>query len=191
VSQFHFDPPTYLESMRAEIPVFDELQEQTALATADVDATQILELGVGTGMTTRVVLARHPEARLVGIDENAEMLAAADLDADLRVSRLEDPLPQGPFDLVVSCLAIHHLDSAGKRELFRRIAAVLRPDGSFVLADVVVPERDEDAVTPTTSGYDRPDPLSDQLEWLREAGFEADTTWSWKDLAVVRADLPG
>jgi tRNA (cmo5U34)-methyltransferase len=190
VSQFHFDPGTYLENMRADIPVFDELQEETARATDGVDAARILELGVGTGMTARVVLARHPEARLVGIDENAEMLAAADLDADLRVARLEDPLPQGPFDLVVSCLAIHHLDSAGKRELFPRIAAVLRPEGRFVLADVVVPERDEDAVTPTTPSYDRPDPLSDQLEWLREAGFEADTTWSWKDLAVVRADLP-
>jgi tRNA (cmo5U34)-methyltransferase len=191
VSQFHFDPATYLGNMRADIPVFDELQEQTALATADVVATQILELGVGTGMTAKAVLARHPGARLLGIDENAEMLAAANLDADLRVARLEDPLPQGPFDLVVSCLAVHHLDSAGKRELFRRIAAALKPGGRFVLADVVVPELEDDAVTPTTPDYDRPDPVSDQLEWLREAGFEADTTWSWKDLAVVRADLPG
>jgi len=30
--------------------------------------------------------------------------------ADLRVSRLEDELPPGPFDLVVSALAVHHLD---------------------------------------------------------------------------------
>jgi hypothetical protein len=38
------------------------------------------------------------EAELVGIDESAEMLAAASADvaaADLRVSRLEDPLPEG------------------------------------------------------------------------------------------------
>jgi tRNA (cmo5U34)-methyltransferase len=191
VSQFHFDPSTYLESMRADIPVFDELQEETARATDGVDAARILELGVGTGMTARRILASHPGARLVGIDESESMLAAADVEGDLRVSRLEDPLPEGPFDLVVSCLAVHHLDATGKRELFRRIAGVLRPEGRFVLADVVVPERDEDAVTPTTPGYDRPDPLSDQLEWLREAGFEADTTWSWKDLAIVRADLPG
>jgi tRNA (cmo5U34)-methyltransferase len=189
LTQFHFDPGTYLESMRADIPVFDELQEETARATEGIEARDVLELGVGTGETARRVLARHRGAQLVGIDESEAMLAAADLEGDLRVSRLEDPLPQGPFDLVVSCLAIHHLDGQGKQDLFRRITAVLKPGGRFVLADVVVPEREEDAVTPTTPGFDRPDPLDAQLEWLREAGFEPETTWSWKDLAVVRADL--
>jgi tRNA (cmo5U34)-methyltransferase len=191
VTQFHFDPSTYLENMRADIPVFDELQDETARATEGVAAQDILELGVGTGMTAKRVLAVHPKARLVGIDESEAMLAEADVAGDLRVSRLEDPLPEGPFDLVVSCLAIHHLDADGKRDLFRRIAAVLKPGGRFVLADVVVPEREEDAVTPTTPGFDRPDALDPQLEWLREAGFAPQTTWTWKDLAVVRADLPG
>jgi tRNA (cmo5U34)-methyltransferase len=191
VTQFHFDPTTYLESMRADIPVFDELQEETARATEGVAARDILELGVGTGMTAKRVLAVHPKAKLVGIDESEAMLAEADVAGDLRVSRLEDPLPEGPFDLVVSCLAIHHLDADGKRGLFRRIAAVLRPGGRFVLADVVVPEREEDAVTPTTPGFDRPDSLDSQLEWLREGGFAPETTWTWKDLAVVRADLRG
>jgi tRNA (cmo5U34)-methyltransferase len=191
MTQFHFDPTTYVESMRADIPVFDELQQETAAATEGLEARRILELGVGTGMTARAVLERHPRAHLVGIDKSEAMLAAADLEGDLRVSRLEDPLPEGPFDLVVSCLAVHHLDGEGKRDLFGRIAAVLRPGGRLVLADVVVPEDEEDAVTPTTPGFDRPDPLPHQLEWLRAAGFEARTTWSWKDLAVVRADLPG
>lgn len=191
MTQFHFDPSTYLENMRADIPVFDELQDETARATEGVAARDILELGVGTGMTAKRVLAVHPKAKLVGIDESEAMLAEADVAGDLRVSRLEDPLPEGPFDLVVSCLAIHHLDADDKRDLFRRIAAVLKPGGRFVLADVVVPEREEDAVTPTTPGFDRPDPLDPQLEWLREAGFAPQTTWTWKDLAVVRADLPG
>jgi tRNA (cmo5U34)-methyltransferase len=191
VTQFHFDPGTYLENMQADIPVFDELQEETARATEGLDVRDLLELGVGTGETARRVLARHRDARLVGIDESEAMLAAADLEGDLRVSRLEDPLPEGPFDLAVSCLAVHHLRGGDKRELFRRVAEVLRPGGRFVLADVVVPEREEDAVTPTTPGFDRPDPLASQLEWLRAAGFEPETTWTWKDLAVVRADLPG
>jgi tRNA (cmo5U34)-methyltransferase len=189
LSQYHFDPSTYLENMRADIPVFDELQDRAARATEGIEAQSILELGVGTGETARRVLALHPGARLVGIDESESMLAAAGLDADLRVSRLQDPLPQGPFELVVSCLAVHHLDSEGKRELFRRVAEVLRPGGCFVLADVVVPEREEDQVTPTTPDFDRPDPLSAQLRWLEETGFETETPWAWKDLAVVRGDL--
>jgi tRNA (cmo5U34)-methyltransferase len=187
--QFHFDPDTYVENMREDIPVFDELQEETAKATEGLDVQDILELGVGTGVTSKRVLEAHPLAHLVGIDESEAMLAAADISGDLRVSRLEDPLPEGPFDLVVSCLAVHHLDAEGKQDLFGRIAGVLRPGGRFVLADVVIPTRPEDAVTPTTPRFDRPDPLEPQLEWLREAGFDPETTWTWKDLAIVRADL--
>jgi tRNA (cmo5U34)-methyltransferase len=187
--QFHFDPDTYVENMREDIPVFDELQEETAKATEGLDVQDILELGVGTGVTSKRVLEAHPLAHLVGIDESEAMLAAADIPGDLRVSRLEDPLPEGPFDLVVSCLAVHHLDAEGKQDLFRRIAGVLRPGGRFVLADVVIPTRPEDAVTPTTPRFDRPDPLEPQLEWLREAGFDPEITWTWKDLAIVRADL--
>jgi tRNA (cmo5U34)-methyltransferase len=189
VSQYHFDPSTYLEMIRADVPDYDRLQDEIAAATADVPARRILELGIGTGETARRVLALHPGAELVGIDSSEEMLAVARkaLPADLRVGRLEDPLPEGRFDLVVSALAVHHLDGTGKHDLFRRVAAVLEPGGVFVLGDVVVPERAEDAVTPLTPDFDRPDRLDDVLGWLRESGLEAETTWARRDLAVVRA----
>jgi len=88
-------------------------QDAVAEATADIQAERVLGLGVRTGGTSRQILDLHPEAELVGIDDSAEMVAAASTDvaADLRVSRLEDPLPQGNFDLVVSALAVHHLES--------------------------------------------------------------------------------
>ena len=109
--------------------------------------------------------------------------------ADLRLARLEDPPPAGRFDLVYSVLAVHHLRGAEKAALFGRIAAALEPGGRFVLADVVVPERPEDAVVPIEEGFDFPDQLPEQLAWLSEAGFSATAVWSWKDLAVVQADL--
>ena len=55
--------------------------------------------------------------------------------------RIEDPLPEGPFDLVASALCVHHLDGAAKAELFGRVRDALAPDGLFVLGDVVVPGR--------------------------------------------------
>jgi len=192
VTQWHWDPETYLANLLAEVPAYQELQEQAAAAT-EGDARTILELGIGTGETARRVLARHPDARLVAIDSSPEMLErarAAVPDADLREAALQDPLPEGPFDLVVSALAVHHLDGAGKRDLFKRVAEVLAPDGRFVLADVVVPERDEDVVTPIDWEYDLPDRVDDQLDWLREAGLEAETVWAYKDLAVLRATRP-
>ena len=96
----------------------------------------------------------------------------------------------GPFDLVLSTLAVHHLDAAGKADLFERVAAVLVPGGRFVLADVVVPERPEEAVIPCTPGYDLPDLVPDQLEWLREAGLEPRVAWERRDLAVLVATRP-
>ncbi|HEX9380293.1 MAG TPA: class I SAM-dependent methyltransferase [Gaiellaceae bacterium] len=150
-----------------------------------------MELSIGTGETTRRILEVHQEARLTAIDSSSEMLERARSafpDADLQRARLEDPLPEGPFDLVVSALAVHHLDGAGKRDLFQRIGQVLRPEGCFVLADVVVPEREEDVITPIDWVMDLPDRVDDQLDWLGEAGFEAEAVWTYKDLAVLRAN---
>ncbi len=187
-------PERYLESVQAEVPDYETLQERTAAATGEAGVHEILELGVGTGETARRVLERHPDARLIGIDESPPMLerarASLPAAADLRIGRLQDALPAGPFDAVVSALAVHHLTPAEKRDLFARIASVLRPGGHFVLADLVVPERPEDVVTPMEDGYDLPDRLDDQLEWLRAAGFEPEVVWAARDLAVVRAQKP-
>jgi tRNA (cmo5U34)-methyltransferase len=173
-----------------EIPGYEELQMRTAAATAAMDARTILDLGVGTGETARRVLDLHPRARLVGLDASPEMLARARTtlpDADLLVSRLEEPLPPGPFDLVVSALAVHHLEPAAKRDLFARVRDVLAEAGAFVLADVVVPKRPEQAVTPLTPGFDLPDSAANQLGWLGDAGLDAELVWERGDLAVLRA----
>jgi tRNA (cmo5U34)-methyltransferase len=190
VTEWHWNPETYLDGMLAEIPSYPELQEQAAAATGGIQVRTILELGIGTGETTRRVLERHPGAKLTAVDSSPEMLERARAsypEADLRLSRLEDPLPDGPFDLVFSALAVHHLDGAAKRDLFRRIAGVVRPGGRFVLADVVVPEREEDQQIEIDWVMDLPDRLDDQLEWLRAVGFEAEPAWTFKDLAVIRA----
>jgi tRNA (cmo5U34)-methyltransferase len=192
LAQFHFDPDSYLQLMAEEVPAYGRLQDETAAAC--VPAARMLELGTGTGETARRVLARHPGGALVGIDVSERMLAHARLvlpDADLRVARLEDPLPTGPFGLVFSALAVHHLDGRGKADLFRRVAGVLEPGGRFVLADVVVPEDPADAVTPIDGVYDTPSRVDEQLGWLADAGLHAAVGWAERDLAVLVADRPG
>src|SRR5262249_36054284 len=185
-----WDPDRYLELMRADIPGYFEFQEAVAAATDGLEVGAALELGVGTGETARRVLERHPDASWTAIDANDAMLARAGESlpcAELVKSRLEDPLPAGPFDLVVSALAVHHLDGAGKRNLFRRVHEVLRDGGTFVLGDVVVPEDPRDAQIEIDWVVDLPDPLDHQIEWLRQPGFAIEPLWIQKDLAVVRA----
>jgi tRNA (cmo5U34)-methyltransferase len=192
VSQFRFRPDDYLENIRADVPRFDDFQEAVAEATRGVDAALILELGTGTGETARRVLELHPGATLIGIDESEDMLARArellPADTQLSVARLQDPLPEGPFDLVFSALTVHHLDPAEKAALFRRVAGVLGSEGRFVLGDVVVPAEPGEAAIPLTEGFDLPDSVDDQLDWLGAAGLEPRVAWAWKDLAVLAAE---
>jgi tRNA (cmo5U34)-methyltransferase len=189
--QYHFDADSYADAIRADVPSYDVLQDELAGASGS-GARRILELGTGTGETARRLLARHPDAVLVGVDENERMLAVAGEAlprdrVDLRVGRIEDPLPDGPFDLVASALCVHHLAGPGKAELFRRIREVLAPGGLFVLGDVVVPDDPADATTPLTPGYDRPSPLVAQVRWLEEAGLVPRVVLEQGDLAVVAA----
>jgi tRNA (cmo5U34)-methyltransferase len=189
VGQFHFHPDDYMQLMLSEMPDYLRLQDEAAAATG-AGATRLLELGTGTGETARRVLARHPGAALTGIDASADMLAVArDVlpGADLHVSRLQDPLPAGPFDLVFAVLAVHHLDGPGKADLFARVAAALAPGGRFVLGDVVVPDDPADAITPLSPSYDLPSRVDEQLAWLTEAGLDAAVVWAARDLAVIAA----
>jgi tRNA (cmo5U34)-methyltransferase len=188
--QFHFHPESYLALVRAELPAYDRLQDEIVRGADGLTPKRALDLGVGTGVTSGRLVDRYRGVELVGIDESAAMLEHARSalpEGDFRVSRLEDPLPDGPFDLVFSALAVHHLDGAGKADLFRRVADALAPGGRFVLGDVIVPEDPADVVAPIDGVYDKPDTIADQVKWMRDAGFDVRVTWSERDLAVFVA----
>jgi tRNA (cmo5U34)-methyltransferase len=186
-----WEPEGYPALVRREVPGYERLQDEAAAATG-TDAERILELGTGTGETARRVLARHPRATLVGVDGSELMLEAARAAlpadrVDLRVGALEDPLPAGPFDVIVSALAIHHLDGPGKADLFGRAAAALAPHGRLVIADLVVPEDPADVVTPLDPDIDRPSTLAEHLRWLAAAGLRPHVAWGHRDLVVLAA----
>lgn len=189
----HFDPATYLDMILEEIPLYRVLQEQVTLAVEPTRARRVLELGTGTGETASCVLGVLNEATLVGLDESQAMLAEARRKlprAELRVQRLQDPLPEGSFDLVFSALAVHHLDESEKADLFKRVSERLLPGGTFVLADLVVPVDPADVVVPVEDDYDKPSTVAEVLEWLNAASLEATVRWQEKDLAVISAVKP-
>jgi tRNA (cmo5U34)-methyltransferase len=193
VTQFHFSPDSYLESVRADIPVYDELQHAVAEATAGADIRRILDLGTGTGETACAVAAHHPDASLVLLDESAAMLGHAV--ARIPPARLEraivgdllDDLPSGPFDAVVSALAIHHLNTARKQELFGRVAGLLATGSVFVFGDVIVPDDPADAVTPISDDFDLPARVGELTDWLHAASLECEVVWTFRDLVVIKS----
>jgi tRNA (cmo5U34)-methyltransferase len=193
VVRFLHAPERYLELMRDGIPLYDRLEDEVVRACTGLRVSRLLDLGVGTGETSRRCLEAHPGAHVIGIDASAEMLAvAAEVlgeRAELRVQRLEDPLPGGPFELVVSALAVHHLDGSGKAELFRRIVPCLAPGGRFVMADVFVPDAPVSQPTPLVADVDKPDRLDDVLHSMRTAGLRPVVRWAEQDLTVVSASV--
>jgi tRNA (cmo5U34)-methyltransferase len=176
MGQFHWTPERYLERIRAEVPRYDELQEQ-AVAAIPFRPDRVLELGMGTGETTRRLLEAHPDAWVVGLDSSPEMVfRARETYDDVQLARMEDPLPDGPWDLVISVLSVHHLTDDRKRTLFRRVREQSR---SLVIGDVVKAERQ---VTPIDPAYDFPDTAEELAEWCG-----GEIAWQADDLAVVRA----
>jgi tRNA (cmo5U34)-methyltransferase len=175
-AQFHMDPETYLDEIRAEVPRYDELQEET-IEAIPFAPRRVLELGVGTGETTRRLLSRYPDAEVTGLDAQPEMVfKAREHGIEVRLARMEDPLPDGPWDLVVSVLSIHHLTDEGKRDLFRRVREQSR---ALVMGDVVIAEPQ---VTQLEEGVDLPSRADDLVEWC-----SGELVWEADDLAVIRA----
>ena len=180
--QYHFDAATYAEEIREDLPVTTSSRTSSP-ARAAPGARRILELGTGTGETARRLLARHPDASLVGIDENEQMLAVAQASrcrrAGLAARRPDRGCRSRPARSTWSrarC-ACTTWTAPAKADLFSRVRDALAPDGLFVLGDVVVPADPALATTPLTPGYDHPSPLADQLRWLAEAGLEPRVVW--------------
>ena len=166
----------------------------------------MLDLGAGTGLFAGFVSEAFPAAQLTLIDGAGAMLAQArerlGERASYVVGDLADPLPEGPWDAIVSALAIHHLDDPGKRDLFARVRAALAPGGVFVNAeqvagesaslDALFAERHERAARALGAteaewaaavqrmSHDLCATVGDQLAWLRSAGF-TDAGCLWRD----------
>jgi tRNA (cmo5U34)-methyltransferase len=162
MGQFDWTPDEYLERIRARIPRYDELQAE-AIAAIPFPPARVLELGMGTGETTRRLIEAYPETWVVGLDSSPDMVfRARQAYDDVQLARMEDPLPDGPWDLVISVLSIGDLTDDQQRTLFRR---VMEQSRSLVIGEVVDDER-----------------LEKLLEWS-----EGEVAWRAEDLAVIRA----
>lgn len=162
MNRFDWTPEVYLERIRSQIPRYDELQEQ-AIAAIPFAPQRVLELGMGTGETTRRLIEAHPEAWVIGLDASPDMVFRARQSYDdVQLARMEDPLPDGPWDLVISVLSAADLADDQLQALCRRVKEQSR---SLVIGDVFESNK-----------------LQSLLTW---SGGQI--TWQAEDLAVVAA----
>ena len=163
--------------------------------------TRILDLGTGNGRLLSLLRAGRSATEGVALDFSPTMLDAARsrFHGDERVQviahNLDHPLPDlGPFEVIVSGLAIHHCADERKRALYAEIYSALSPGGVFCNIDHVAPAsaglhaRFLRARGITAAEEDPANKLAGvevQLQWLREIGFEdVDCHWKWLELAL-------
>jgi tRNA (cmo5U34)-methyltransferase len=195
------DPERVAEYLAREIPHRD-VAEALLLAALPSKVERFLDLGTGDGRLMALIRARHPEAVGVGLDSSSPMLERAhkrfaeDALIELRLHDLADPLPTaGSFDVVVSGLAIHHLQHQRKRALFAEVHDLLRPGGVFANLDLVssataeLHERFRIAIARAQDDpADQLAGLCEQLDWLRATGLEGvDCHVKWLELALIVA----
>jgi tRNA (cmo5U34)-methyltransferase len=160
----------------------------------------ILDVGAGTGLLSAFLLEKFPDARLTLMDISENMLDLARRrfatrpDTEYILCDYSRSEIGGPYDLVCSALSIHHLSPEDKGRLFSRIWMALKPGGLFVNADQAdgdtpyftrrfldywndflkngpMTEAEHAAILKRRDSLDRNERLSDQLAWLKEAGF--------------------
>ena len=101
------------------------------------DGHRVLDLGCGTGTLTILIKRAHPEAEVIGLDGDPEILEIAS--AKIKVTGLDIALDEGMafeltypdnyFDRVFSSLVFHHLTREDKIRTFTEIFRVLKPGG--------------------------------------------------------------
>jgi len=178
-------------------------------------AIRIIDLGCGTGTVAKRLGDKFPNSTIVCLDIASKMIEIAKYKMSGRkntefivgdFSKIEF---KEPFDVVVSSLALHHIQTdEEKKEFYTKIYKVLTNSGQFLNADVVLATTDyqqninmnrwidymnksvpmdeiQQRWLPAHKTEDRPSILMDQLKWLDEIGFEnVDVIWKYYNFSV-------
>jgi len=108
---------------------------------------RLLDVGCGTGTLLIAVKAAQPDAEVVGVDPDPDILSIArekasqaGVEVELEVG-FADRLPHGDgtFDRVVSTLAYHHLTRREKQDALAEAFRVLKPGGRLHILDLCRP----------------------------------------------------
>lgn len=102
----------------------------------------VLDIGCGPGFLAAEISRRYPEAKVIGLDNNREMINIARRTRRHQPNAVEYikgdahrlPFADGAADFVVSSLSLHHWADAEK--VFKEIKRVLKPGGRFLIFDL-------------------------------------------------------
>ncbi|MDP2736871.1 MAG: class I SAM-dependent methyltransferase [bacterium] len=159
----------------------------------------ILDLGVGTGITSKLIQTELPKAEFDLNDFSEKMLSGAKKKFGKTANYILGDYSKIKFnkkyDIIVSVIGIHHQNNKGKQLLFKKIYSLLRPDGIFIFGDLITYKDQKKAALNQALHFhhlvekstDRKTleewahhhyvlndlaPIEDQIEWLKKVGFK-------------------
>ena len=221
-SHHHWHDPAYVSDWISSDRTRDgeripKLRKMVSLIPWEQDkAIRILDVGAGYGLLSQVVLETFPEAQLVWHDFSEAMLSHTQeilkgfsariswVISDLSRSDWSKDLP-GPFDAVVSAIAIHNLQSPERiASIYRELLPLIKKGGCFLNMERVGSPGDitgrfyqrarlEESGELVARGSGaregfRSPSLESHLHWLKEAGFdEVDVFWKEMGQAIIGA----
>jgi len=114
------------------------------ISKSNVD--KVLDIGTGSGRLIFQIEKRKLSSQYYGIDPATDMIKAA-----REVSNHQDmtflhflvsdaialPYKKFTFDAVISSMSLHHLNNDEKKISLKEIKRVLKPNGKFVIADLL------------------------------------------------------
>ena len=117
----------YDDWMKKALPNFNDIFETVQdIIPFDKDKPiNVLDLGAGTGLFSKHILEKYPDARFVLYDLAEKMLQVARVRFKeyqtqfvFKIANFRNIHNEGKFDLVISSLSIHHLTHDDKKKLF-------------------------------------------------------------------------
>lgn len=127
--------------IRTLIPHYEELIASAGSVVAAMARTSpvVVDVGTGTGALAQQILKARPKARLIGIDEDAGMLAVAERRLRGRIETVAGNFEQTAIprcDVISASFALHHIRTGRRKAaMYQRCFAALRPGGILVSAD--------------------------------------------------------
>jgi ubiquinone/menaquinone biosynthesis C-methylase UbiE len=120
-----------------------KLHERAVELAGIMPGQAVVDVGCGTGNLSFAVLSAAPDARVTGLDPDADALRRAARKARRRrvsltlVQGYADRIPaeDASLDHVVSSLALHHVDDNGRVAFAHDALRALRPGGKITVVD--------------------------------------------------------
>jgi ubiquinone/menaquinone biosynthesis C-methylase UbiE len=202
----------YDARIRTFIPDYDTMLE-VAGSLVPPRTRRIVDLGIGTGALSAQCLRHAPDARIVGIDADPEILRLASERLGDRLTAVAGSFLRTPLarsDVIAASFALHHVRTqAAKAALYRRARAALAARGRLLIVDCApaidrgLRAAQRDAwLAHLRRSYSRAEagrllaawaredvyvPLETELALLRRSGLRPDVVWRRGGFAVIAA----